>query len=758
MIETDAKGLFWRFGMAMFRYRKLVVVLWVILFLALVPFAQQAPGLLKDNGFTPTGSESDLGFHKMKEELGIAAWSMQVVYESDTRDLTKPGPMKTIMDSLADLKKQPYVADMKFLAATRLPQSSSGVQTVSVMMNFQPGEELERYDELKKTIEAPEGMRVYVTGGTPILHDMQEASQNDIVKSEMIGLPIALIVLLLVFGTLLGALLPMIVGLTSVTVTLGITYFIAGGVSLSNFLPNIVSMLGLAVGIDYALFMVSRFREELKLRDSVGEAVAMTCQKAGRSIFYSGIAVLIGLIGMLFIDLNIFRSLCLGGVIVVSVSVAIGNTLLLALFGLFGHKINAWRIIPKRWSGGDKELEAAGRGGREARRFWEKVAYAVMKRPVSLVVILGALLIYCMLPLGGMKLGMPEADVLPPSYESRYGSDLMDVTYDKRELNPIQIAVTTKEEVWEENSVKQVDAYVASVKQLADVKSVRSYLDAVPGAASTAALAAAFKQETVRDQLESNRLAKGRTTLISIVADSQPDDERTDELVRNLRKLQPDGMEAQVTGGLAYRLDMLDRIRDAEPYVVLFVMGVTYIVLFLAFRSVVLPLKAVLMNVLSLGASLGIVVSVFQNGHFAELLQITSTGYVMATVPIIIFCVVFGISMDYEVFLLSRIAEEYEATGDNERSTAEGLMKTGSLITSAAFILIVVVGAFILTDNEIMKALGLGLSLAVLIDATLIRLFMVPALMKLLGRANWWAPRWARRRRPDDAGSDASLQ
>lgn len=757
MIETDAKGLFWRFGMTMFRYRKLVVGVWVILFLALVPFAQQAPGLLKDNGFTPTDSESDLGFRKMKEELGIAAWSMQVVYESDTMDLTKPETMKTIMDSLADLKQQSYVADMKFLEATRLPQASSGVQTVSVSLNFHPGEELERFKELKKSVSAPEGMRVYITGGTPILHDMQEASKKDIVTSEMIGLPIALIVLLLVFGTLLGALLPMIVGLTSVTVTLGITYFIAGGVSLSNFLPNIVSMLGLAVGIDYALFMVSRFREELKLRGSVGEAVAMTCQKAGRSIFYSGIAVLIGLVGMLFIDLNIFRSLCLGGVIVVSVSVAIGNTLLLALFGLFGHKINAWRIIPKRWSGSGKERGAAVRG-REARPFWEKVAYAVMKRPMSLVVILGALLIYCMLPLGEMKLGMPEADVLPPSYDSRYGSDLMDAAYDKRELNPIQIAVTTKSEVWDEESVKQIDSFVASVKRLADVKSVRSYLDAVPGANSAAALTTAFKQETVREQLESFKLAKGKTTLVSVIAETQPGDERTDELVRNLRKLRQDGVEAQVTGGPAYRLDLLDRIRNAEPYVILFVMGVTYVVLFLAFRSVVLPLKAVLMNVLSLGASLGIVVSVFQNGHFAEWLHITSTGYVMATVPIIIFCIVFGISMDYEVFLLSRIAEEYEATGDNERSTAEGLMKTGSLITSAAFILIVVVGAFILTDNEIMKALGLGLSLAVLIDATLIRLFMVPALMKLLGRANWWAPRWARRRRPDNAGSDASLQ
>jgi RND superfamily putative drug exporter len=226
-----------------------------------------------------------------------------------------------------------------------------------------------------------------------------------------------------------------------------------------------------------------------------------------------------------------------------------------------------------------------------------------------------------------------------------------------------------------------------------------------------------------------------------------PDDPGTDVLVRELRKLDPGGLDVLVTGGPAYRLDIIDRIQNRIPEVLAFVMGITYLVLLAAFRSVLLPLKAVLMNILSLGASLGIVVLVFQYGYMADALHITSIGYVSATLPVIIFCVVFGISMDYEVFLISRIMEEYEATGDNELSTAEGLKKTGSLITSAAFILVVVVGSFIFTDIEIMKALGLGLGLSVLIDATIIRVMLVPALMKLLGKANWWAPKWLRLRK-----------
>lgn len=733
MRMSSDSGVFWKWGKAIYRYRKWVVALWIILFASLVMFAQKAPELFTDNGFTPKGSRSDKGMIELQDKLGYPAANLSIVYVSEQSKLSDPEAQERILASLNELRELPYVADIRPVSAPRLDaEGGENVMAIGVTFHLTTDEALARYPEVKKLIRAPEGMQVYVTGGTAIMYDMQQASKKDIVKSEIIGLPIALIVLLIIFGTVVGAMLPLIVGVTSVTVTLGITYFIAKEVSLSNFLPNMVTMLGLAVGIDYALFLVSRFREELKKRSDVEEAVAMTAQTAGQSIFFSGVAVLIGLFGMLFIDLSIFRALCLGGVIVVTVSVAVGNTLLLALLGIFGHSINKWRVIPKRF------VKTGGS------RLWEKIAYAVMKRPIALVLVTSAALIWLMLPLGGMKLGVPGADVLPPSYESRYGSDLIDKGYDSRELSPIQIAVQTERKVWEEASIAAIDAYTAKLKQLPGVRDVRSF-QSMLGNLPADQTAALVKQESVRTQLEEQRLAKGRHAVIAVIPEWGPRTEETEELLRDIRRLDAGPLQTLETGETAYRIDILDRITDGLPYVVGFVMVVTYFVLLAAFRSVLLPLKAVLMNVLSLGASLGIVVTVFQHGFLADLLQITSTGYVTNTLPVIIFCVVFGISMYYEVFLLSRIAEEYEQTGDNEQSTAAGLKLTGSLITSAAFILIVVVGAFIFTDIEIIKALGLGLSLAVLIDATIIRILVVPALMKLLGRANWWAPAWLKR-------------
>ncbi|WP_409345255.1 MMPL family transporter [Paenibacillus sp. MBLB4367] len=726
-------GLFWHWGKGIYRFRKLVVALWVVLFVGLVMFAQKAPELFTDNGFTPKGSHSDKGMVQLQEKLGFPATNLSLVYVGEQAKLTDPGEQQRIMASLEELRKLPFVADVQPIAAPRKEaEGGEHVLAVGVTFHLTTDEALARYPEVKGLISAPEGMKVYVTGGTAIMYDMQQASKNDIAKSEIIGLPIALIVLLIIFGTVVGAMLPLIVGVTSVTVTLGITYFIAKEVSLSNFLPNMVTMLGLAVGIDYALFLVSRFREELKKRGDVGEAVAMTSQTAGQSIFFSGLAVLIGLFGMLFIDLSLFRSLCLGGVIVVTVSVAVGNTLLLALLGLFGHSINKWRVVPARF---------AKTGGS---RMWEKIAYAVMKRPAVLVLITSAALVWLMLPIGSMKLGVPGADVLPPSYESRYGSDLIDKAYDSRELSPIQIAIQTEGEIWEEDSIAEIDAYTAKLKQLPGVKEVRSF-QSVLGNLSASQTAELVKQDGVRRQLEEQRLAKDRYAVIAVVPEWGPRTEETEKLLRDIRKLDVGSLHTLETGETGYRVDILDKIVEGLPYVVGFVMIVTYFVLLAAFRSVLLPLKAVLMNVLSLGASLGIVVTVFQHGFMADILQITSTGYVTNTLPVIIFCVVFGISMDYEVFLISRIIEEYEETGDNEHSTATGLKLTGSLITSAAFILVVVVGAFIFTDIEIIKALGLGLSFAVLIDATIIRILVVPALMKLLGKANWWAPSWLKR-------------
>jgi RND superfamily putative drug exporter len=724
--DATTEGRFAALGRRMYARRRIVLLVWAVLFAGFGLLAQRTPELLKDNGFTPKGSDSDSGLVRLQMDLGFPPSTLQLAYTGRSVDVTQESAKSDILNSLRPLRGLPYVQEPSFVSAPAA--IGQKVLTENVPLTLRTDEALQQFPRMKELIRAPAGMSVYVTGGTAVMYDMQEASKKDIVKAEAIGLPIALLVLLLVFGTLVGAVLPLIVGLMSVTLTLGIVYFIAQQVSLSNFLPNMVSMLGLAVGTDYALFMVSRFREELGRRRSVEDAVAWTVQTAGLSIFFSGIAVLIGLLGMLFIPLTFFRSLCLGGALVVSFAILAANTLLPALLGLLGERVNSLRVLPR-----------GKRGDNGGSRFWEKLSYAVMRRPVLLTLAIAGTLVAAMLPIGHMKLGIPGADVLPPSYESRYGSDLLKQAYDPRELNPIQIVVRTEQPVWEEPSQQQVRDYAAKLKWVAGVRRVDNALDTLETAPDAA-------RQAVRARLERQKLAKDRTAVLFVVPETEPDEPETDALVRALRNVDTGGLDALVTGGPAYRLDVLDRIQSNTGYVLAFVMLVTYAVLLAAFRSVLLPLKAVIMNALSLGASMGIVVRIFQYGDTAGPLGITSTGYVSATLPVIIFCVVFGISMDYEVFLISRISEEYAATGDNERSTALGLQKTGSLITSAASILIVVVGSFLFTDIELMKALGLGLGLAVLIDATIVRVALVPALMKLLGRANWWAPRWLRLR------------
>jgi RND superfamily putative drug exporter len=740
MREVLHEGFFWKWGQLMYRYRYMVLAIWFFIFVSFAIVAPQAPGLLKDNGFTPKGSEAEVGQTALLNELDLPESVVTIVYEGEGLDLTSEEQKQKILASLQPFQNAAFVENISFEYKTRNP-GNLDVQAVNVSLNLNYDDALQRFPEIQKLVVAPEGMNAYLSGGTAVLYDLQQASKKDIVKAEMIGLPIALLILLLVFGTVIGAMLPLVIGLVSMTTTLGIIYFIAPHASLSNFLPSMVSMLGLAVGIDYALFLVSRFREEFQKRGQVAEAIAVTSQTTGKSIFFSGIAVLISLLGMLFVELTFFQSLCLGGILVVSISVVAANTLLLSLLGVLGHRINSWRVIPKRFT------------TKNTSKFWEKVAYMVMKRPVWLVLIVGGILLWAMLPVNKMQLDVPGAEVLPPSYDSRYGSDLIDKVYDSREMDPILIRIHAPESAWQESTIRDVRQYTAMLQSTAGVKEVKSYLSGLVALSDVQVAQWATIPEN-RQQIEQFRIVKDQTAMLTVLTEADPDDITVNQLVKELRNLDaPTNLEVQVTGGPAYRIDIIDRIQGEVWNVIIFVMGITYVVLLFAFRSVLLPLKAVFMNALSLGASLGIVVLVFQFGYFADVLSITSIGYVSATIPVIIFCVVFGISMDYEVFLISRIAEEYDATGNNELSTAIGLQKTGGLITSAAAILIAVVGSFVFTDIEIMKALGLGLGLAVFIDATIIRVMLVPALMKLLGKANWWAPKWVRNSKSNSSQS-----
>ncbi|PLS03315.1 MMPL family transporter [Neobacillus cucumis] len=728
MRETGSKGMFWHWGRTMYRYRWLVTLLWISLFVFSAFFAEKLPEQLKDSGFNPTGSESDRGLNQMKMEIGTAPSTLTIVYTSRHLDLTSEDEIKTILNSLNALKKKNYVESININQNARL-KKDKGIQSVIVKLKLNGPEALDRFPEMRKLIPKPREMDIFIDGSTATLYDVQKATKHDLAKSEMIGLPIALSVLLFIFGTVWAALLPLVIGIVSVSLTLGITYFITGYYSISNFLPNIVMMLGLAIGVDYALFFVSRFREELRHQSSVEEAVAMAAATAGQSVYFSGFAVLIGMFGMLFIKLPIIYSLCLGGVLVVFSAMTLSCTLLPALLGIFGHKINSLKVFP----GIQKRMANS--------TIWERIANAVMKRPAFLAILISTLLILLMVPIAGMKLGVPTAEVLPPTYESRMGAELLKKYYDSRESSPILIVVKSQKNFTEESAIQTIQSYEKKIRHIAGVKDVRSYID-ILGQKTSKETALILRSTRTMDQMEKKKLARGRYVLLTVVPHSDPESARASELVTRLRKVQTDNLNTLITGQTAMRVDMLDRIFSGLPLLMLFIMTVTYLVLLLAFKSILIPLKAVLMNVMSLGASLGIVVIVFQDGWLADTLRITSTGYVSIIMPVTIFCIVFGISMDYEVFLISRIKEEFDRTGDNNKSTAIGLQKTGTLISSAALILIVVVGSFIFTDIEITKALGVGLFCAIFIDATFIRIIVVPALMKLLGRANWWAPKW----------------
>lgn len=738
MNQHGEVNLLYRWGRFVFRFRRAIVAAWLVIFCALIPFALQLPSQLQQNGFSPKDSPYLIGIDKFEKGLGLSSTTIDIVIVGkEGENLTTGKQQKRILNELAPLQDKPYVRDMFINIASRQP-GEDHIISVTVMLNEDTSEALKHFDEIRADIPSVTGADTYLTGNTAVFADMNEAVKNDIFTAEMIGLPLALLILLFVFGTLTAAMLPLIAGLVSVTVTMGLLYFVAvvDG-SISNFLPNVVTMLGLAVGIDYALFVVSRFREEIS-KGNTERAVAISCASAGKAVVFSGAAVWIGFLAMSFIDLPIFRSFSIGGIAVVLVSVLAANTLLPALLSMLGPKINTLPVFGSRF----RQVLHGQRSG-----IWHKISSFVMARPIIISISVIVILMIAIYPVKSMKVEIPAAEVLPPSYESRYGYDLLKTAYDIRELSSILVAVELPDSYETAQSVGAMKSYMDQVRQLQGVQRVESYTSVSRG--SVEQVTEYLSRPQIRQMLEKHHVVRDKMAAVAIVPKYGDSDKETEQLILQLRSMDTPGIQTYITGTPAYKFDIMDKIGQGVPYVLLFVFVTTYVVLMFAFRSIILPLKAVIMNVFSLGAGLGIVVWVFQEGIGAEWFGVTNTGSVFALLPILIFCVVFGISMDYEVILLSRIMESYEATGDNELSTAEGLENTGGLITSAALILAVVVGAFIFTDNEVMKAIGLGLTAAVLLDATVIRILLVPAFMKMLGKANWWSPAWMFRRSKD---------
>jgi uncharacterized membrane protein YdfJ with MMPL/SSD domain len=561
---------------------------------------------------------------------------------------------------------------------------------------------LESYDELAPTLQSDTetGVETDVAGAYAVFDDVNEITSEDLKRAELISMPIVLILALLIFGSLVAASMPVLVGLLAMVGALALVRVITNFTDVSVFSVNVISLLGIGLAIDYALFVISRFREELAVlpvddppdgESAAAIAIQRTMATAGRTVLFSGLTVAAAMSSLLIFPQAFLKSMGYGGMAAVLVAMVAALTVLPATLRLLGRRVDAGRLPWRR-----RRPVVEDERGR-----WAALARAVMRRPwlVIGVTVTGLLLVAS--PFLGATWGSVDHKVLP-------------------EDAPAHVAATKLTEFGPETSSAQLllsDTAEADVSAyVAEVASVDGVVDVQPVA------------------------AEGDSTLLRATWEGNSQTEASQALVEAVRSVEPASGEALVGGQSAATVDLIDSVGSHLPLMGLIVAGVMLVLLFVAFGSLVLPIKAVVMNLFSITASFGVVTWIFADGHLSDLLGFTPQGFLDATNPILMLAILFGLSMDYEVFLLSRIREEWDRSGDNDLAVATGVQKTGRIITSAAVLLAVVIGAFATSGIVFMKMLGIGMLVALLVDATIVRALLVPATMKLLGRWNWWAP------------------
>jgi len=603
------------------------------------------------------------------------------------------------------------------------------------------------YDENWEDIKVDSEFNFWRTGDLAIDVIFDSRIQDDLIKAELISGPLSLIILGIVFGTIIAALLPIGVAVLTVISAMGVTIWLSNVTDVTQYALNIITLIGIGVSVDYSLFMVNRFREELNNGRDIRTSTAITVATAGKAVFFSGITVAIGLMGMLFFENTGLPSLGIGGTLAVSIAMVFSVIVLPAILALIGNKVFKGKI-PFSFSTENEKEDGA----------WAKIANFVMERPWAVLIPTLVILLGAGLPFLQADFSIASRDALPPDDETRIGFELIDEKWPEGAVNRAMIVIDFDgEDPLEENNL--ITMYHWMKNYLDDERVINASGFALPSVDMSESEVLQFWQtpdefldndtianrEYLKDQFISDNITFVLFSLTgTITGESSREfvsDVRSDrdELLSDLNT-GDDGV-LMVAGFAAYSLDVLDAIVENLPIALAFILIATIILIFIQVRSVIIPIKAIIMNILSVSASFGMLVFVFQWGNGAELLNFTPQP-IETTNPIILFCIVFGLSMDYEVLMLSRIHEEWERTGDNTLAVANGLQKTGRLITGAAAIMVVVFSAFGLSSVVILKQIGFGLALAILLDATIVRALVVPATMRLMGKANWWSPKW----------------
>jgi trehalose monomycolate/heme transporter len=710
-----------RWGRLVARRGRLVVTTGMLLVIAAAVFGFGVFDKLQAGGFDDPGSESGQAAETERVTFGRHEADLVAIYSSDSMSVEDPAFEQAVDDAVTGLPDDAVTSVVTWYDTGDPALVSEDRQATQVVVSLAGADQdalSESADEVQPALEA-EGLTTDIAGQYAVFGDVNETVGEDIARAESISMPLVLILCLIIFGSVVAAFMPVGIGAIAVFGSFAIVHVLTMFTDISVFAINIITLLGMGLAIDYALFIVSRFREELAARpgtgrDGVADAVVTTVASAGRTVMVSGLTVAAALASLLIFPQGFLRSMSIGGIAAVLVAMTAALTILPATLALVGRRIDSGRMPWRR----RRSRAYDDQGG------WARLARSVMRRPIAYAAPIVVVLLALGAPFLGASWGSVDERVLPEDAPSRVASEKLASEFGG-EQSTANIVVTGADET-------QLREYVTAVGQV----------DGVNGARVLA-------QET-----ESGDPA----TLIQAAWDGGSQSDTSQAIVEDIRSIDPGtGADALVGGQTASSVDLIDSIGSRLPWMGLLVVAVMLVLLFLAFGSLVLPIKAVVMNAISIVASFGVVTWIFADGNLEGLLGFTSTGYLDATQPILMLAILFGLSMDYEVFLLSRVREQWDLTGDNTEAVATGVQRTGGIITSAALLLAVVIGAFATSGIVFIKMIGVGMLVALLVDATIVRALLVPATMKLLGRANWWAPgpmrRWWERHGIRETGS-----
>ena len=726
-----------RLGRFLLRRRWAVLAATLAVVVAAGVFGGSAITRLKAGGFDDPDAESTRAAAVLRDEFGAGDPNLVLLVTAKGGQVDDPAVAAAGEALTRRLAAEPDLAQVVSYWASGAPALRSTDGGQALVLGRITGDE-EGMDERAAALTAAYArddatLSVQVGGQAQVFREVGEQVESDLARAEAIAVPITLLLLVLVFASAVAGSLPLAVGGFAIVGTLLVLRVLAEVTDVSIYALNLTTALGLGLAIDYSLFIVSRYREELRAGREPADALVVTMGTAGRTVLFSAATVAVSLLALLVFPLYFLRSFGYAGIAVVALA-AIGALVVLpALLAVLGRRVDRFPLPLLR-------RRAATTAREPGTGFWHRIATAVMRRPVPVALAVVAFLLLLGTPFLGARFGLPDDRVLPPSAEGRQVAEAVRSNFATDESSALSVAAPGIGDPMAH--LAEIDGYAAALSRLDGVERVDALTGSYAGGARLQGPLAAGDGAAVPP--EGRRFAAADGTWLSVVGSVEPYSAAGEDLVAAVRGLDAP-LGAQVTGPSAQLVDTKASLFGNLPAAGAIIALVTFALLFLMTGSVVMPVKALVLNLLSLTAIYGAMVWVFQDGHLAGVLGFTPTGTIDTSMPVLLFCIAFGLSMDYEVFLLSRIKEEYDRTGDTVASVAAGLERTGRIVTTAAALLAIVFIAFATSQVSFLKLFGIGTALAILVDATLIRALLVPAFMRLAGQANWWAPAPLRR-------------